>query len=268
MTRRAWLRSAFLSILFTTSATVITTNSLVSASYVQHPAIDLEQLEQIGIAGPYGGVSLYTDTRQLTQIPITTASVITYFNGTFELIGHSSADGSIYTACILSKSNHLYIGGDFLQFGSKNVSNVAVIDLNTGTVSPLANGMDGPVYALHCDESSNSVYAGGQFMAPVAPAPQYSESLSYFGGGVAVWKDNLWYGLPWKGFNGPVNAITEKADTGTFLFGGRFDTSADGQNYYAPSSQPVSLASPAVSNNNKNNAYNTPFIFPFFIILI
>ncbi|KAI7858383.1 cortical protein marker for cell polarity-domain-containing protein [Circinella umbellata] len=259
MTRRAWLRSAFFPVLIATSATVITTNKLVSASYVQHPAIDLEQLEQIGIAGPYGGVSLYTDTRQLTQIPTATASVITYSNETFELIEHSSVNGSIYTACILSNNNHLYIGGDFLQFASLNVSNVAVIDLNTGAVSALANGMDGPVYTLHCDESSNSVYAGGQFMAPVAPAPQYSESLSYFGGGVAVWKDNLWYGLPWKGFNGPVNAITEKADTGTIIFGGRFDTSADGQNYYAPSSQPVSLASPAViSAKNSGTVNNDP----------
>ncbi|KAI9245222.1 cortical protein marker for cell polarity-domain-containing protein [Phascolomyces articulosus] len=257
MTRRTWLRSAFLSLLFTTTTTI--TNVVVSASYIQHPAIDLEQLEQIGIAGPYGGASLFQDTRQLTQIPSTTASVITFSNNTFELIGHSSANGSIYTACTLTNSNLLYIGGDFLQFGPTNVSNVAAIDLNTGTISALANGLDGPVYSLHCDESSNSVYAGGRFLAPVAPAPQYSESLSYFGGGVAVWKDNLWHGLPWKGFNGPVNVITENGDTGTILFGGRFDTSADGQNYYAPSSQPVSLSSPAViSAQNSGTVNNDP----------
>ncbi|KAI9498129.1 cortical protein marker for cell polarity-domain-containing protein [Zychaea mexicana] len=255
MTRRTWLRPAFSTILL--PLILISTITTVFASYIQHPAIDLEQLEQIGIAGPYGGVSLYTDTRQLTQIPPNTASALSFSNNTFELLAHSSANGSIYTACTLTNSNYLYIGGDFLQFGPTNVSNIAAIDLNTGTVSALANGIDGPVYTLYCDESSNSVYAGGRFMAPVAPAPQYSESLSYFGGGVAVWKDDLWHGLPWKGFNGPVNAIAENGATGTILFGGRFDTSADGQNYYAPSSQPVSLASPAVISAQNSGTVNS-----------
>lgn len=151
-------------------------------------------------------------------------------------------------------SNQLYVGGDFVQFGSVNVSNIAMIDLNTGSVSALAEGLDGPVYTLYCDTKQQRVYAGGNFLAPVASSPQYAESLAYFGGSVAVWQNGAWIGLPWKGLNGPVNVITQNNKTGSVLFGGQFDTSADGQTNYAPASQPISLSSPAVSADN---------IFPF-----
>ncbi|KAI8138683.1 cortical protein marker for cell polarity-domain-containing protein [Fennellomyces sp. T-0311] len=244
MSWRVWLRAA--SILFIVNQ--------ITASYIDHPTIDIEQLEQIGIAGAYGGISLYTDTRQLTQIPSNTASVLSFANNTFASLAHSSPNATIYTACYIN--NILYIGGDFLQFGPLNVSNVAAVDLNSGSVSALANGLDGPVYTLYCDAASDSVYAGGRFMAPVAPAPQYAESLAYFGGGVAAWKDNLWHGLPWKGFNGPVGAITKNGVNGKVLFGGRFDTSADGINYHAPASQPVILSSPAVITAQNSGTVN------------
>lgn len=220
--------------------------AFTTGSYVAHPAIDLEQLGQIGIAGPYGGISLYTDSQQLTQIPDSTASILTYTNETFQVLSSSSANGSIYASCMMD-SNHLCVGGDFMQLGSVNVSNIALIDLNTGAVSALSEGLDGPVYTLYCDTDQQRVYAGGSFWAPVAPSPQYADSLAYFGGSVAAWQNGTWFGLPWKGLNGPVNAITKNNKTGSILFGGRFDTSADGQTNYAPASQPISLSSPAVS---------------------
>lgn len=225
------------------------TQHTAHATYIQHPVIDLDQLQQIGIAGPYRGISLYTDSRQLTELPPSTASIVSFSNQTFELLASTSSRGSIYATCTMAKDNgyDLYVGGDFMQLGSLNASNIAVIDLSTGTVSALANGLDGAVYSLYCDSKSRTVYVGGSFLAPIADAPQYAESLAYFGGGTTAWLNNTWHGLPWKGFNGPVKSITKHENTGTVYFGGLFDTSADGQMYYAPASQPVSLASPAVS---------------------
>lgn len=221
--------------------------SLSTATFVSHPALDLGQLEQIGIVGSYGGISLYTDTRQLTQIPASTASVISYSNQTFQLLASSSTNGSIHAACMLPQDQQLYVGGDFFQLNSVNVSNIAAMDMNTGTVTALQKGLDGPVYSLYCDATSGYVYVGGSFVAPIAPAPEYAESLAYFGGSVAVWTGTGWQGLPWKGFDGNVNAITRSEKTSSIFFGGLFDTTADGQSYYAPASQPVSLVSPSVS---------------------
>ncbi|KAI9310813.1 cortical protein marker for cell polarity-domain-containing protein [Dichotomocladium elegans] len=228
-------------------------SSKAVASYVAHPIIDLGQLEQIGIAGTYNGISLYTDTQQLSALPPSTASVVTFSNQTFHRLASTSTSGSIYATCTMPKPNggyDLYIGGDFVQFGSVNSSNVAVIDLTTGTVSALASGLDDAVYALYCDTSSQSVYAGGRFIAPVANAPQYAESLAYFGGGSAVWVNEAWHGLPWKGLNGPVSAITKNDKTGSIFFGGRFDTTADGQTHHAPASQPVKLNPVAVAGSS------------------
>lgn len=219
--------------------------SIARADYISHPAIDLEQLEQIGIAGLYDGISLYTDTRQLTHLPPSSASVLSYANNTFQLNAASELNGSIWSACELN--NKLYIGGTFHQFANTNVSNIAAIDLTTGALSPLGNGLDGSVYHVMCDPDTKSVYVGGDFIAPLATAPAYAESLARFGGGVAVWKTDTgaWQGAPWKGVNGPIYAASRLNKT--VFFGGLFDTTADGQTSYAPASQPVSLNSPAVS---------------------
>ncbi|KAF7730690.1 hypothetical protein EC973_001639 [Apophysomyces ossiformis] len=218
---------------------------LSHASYVQLPSLQLEKLEQIGIAGSYGGISLYTDTRQLTQIPKTTASVISYSNQTLELLASTSVNGTINAACMMPKSSDLYVAGNFRQIGKTIVSNIARINIETNAISALSDGLDGPVNTLLCDADSQSVFVGGSFLAPLAPAPFYSDSLAYFGGSIAVWKNNSWIGVPWKGFNGPVNSIVKNRNT--YVFGGLFDTTADGQMDYAPASQPIDLSAPAIT---------------------
>ncbi|KAI8384432.1 cortical protein marker for cell polarity-domain-containing protein [Radiomyces spectabilis] len=234
------------------------------ASFVSQPTIDLEQLQEIGIAGSYSGISLYTDNYQLTQIPPNTASLISHSNHTFNLLASSSLHGSIYTTCALPTATEyqLYVGGNFTQFGHVNLSNIALIHFqNDGShyVSSLAQGLDGPVYSLYCDTKTGRVLAGGQFVAPVASAPQYSESLAYFGGSVAVWSNNQWTGVPWKGFNGPVHSITRDVQTDSLLFGGLFDTTADGQTNHAPATQPVRVSSPTkISAGNTDSDLAPP----------
>lgn len=136
----------------------------------------------------------------------------------------------------------------------------------------LEQGLDGPVQDLLCDDASNQVFVVGGFRAPVSDMSTATttgdedgsittkeyQTLGVFGGGVAVWKpaaggtscagghchkaQGSWSSLPFKGVNGMVNSVT-KAQDGTFWFGGRFDTTTDGEQFSAPDTQPVNMDS-------------------------
>ncbi|KAG2204037.1 hypothetical protein INT47_007031, partial [Mucor saturninus] len=212
------------------------------ASYVTHPNINFDPLEQLTISGTYNGISLYKDTKQLTSLPPLTSSVISLSNDTLQLLGSSSIDGSIYDACIFK--NTLIFGGNFTTMGDQSVKNIASIDLTTHQLKPLSKGLDGIVHSIYCD--TDQVYVGGSFTAPsTSDSVSYSTSLSQFGGNVALWKGEKWVGLPWKGLNGPVYSILKNKNQ--IVFGGRFDTTTDGQSLHAPASQPISLPATGVS---------------------
>lgn len=211
--------------------------NIVQASYVTHPNINFDPLQQIGISGSYNGISLYKDTTQLTTVKQSTSSVISLSNDILQLLASSNVNGIIYDTCIFN-DNTLVFGGNFTTINNKNINNIASIDLATKELKPLLHGLDGPVNTVYCD--TNAIYVGGSFIAPSTPdMMSYSKSLSQFGGSVALWKDNKWNGLPWKGLNGPVYSIIKNKEQ--IIFGGKFDTTTDGQTFYAPASQPISL---------------------------
>lgn len=138
----------------------------------------------------------------------------------------------------------------------------------------LDQGLDGPVQDLLCDDSTGQVFVVGEFRAPVPDmtaaaaaggdegvTTQEYEALGVFGGGVAVWKpagktttttscsgghcykaQGAWAPLPFKGVNGVVNTVAQAQD-GTVWFGGRFDTTTDGEQFSAPDTQPVNMDS-------------------------
>ncbi|KAF1796574.1 cortical protein marker for cell polarity-domain-containing protein [Mucor lusitanicus] len=155
-------------------------------------------------------------------------------------------------------SDTLYIAGNFSTLKGTSVNNIASIDLasNSQQIKPLHYGLDGPVYSLYCDAAQNQVYAGGAFIAPVETSMiKYSDSLSQFGGSVAVWKNQQWSGLPWKGVNGPVYSIAKTSTS--VLFAGQFTASTDGQPYHAPATQPISLSSSVSGVSATNTASNS-----------
>lgn len=210
-------------------------------SYVSHPNIDFDSLDKLIIAGSYNGISIYKDTDQLTQIPQKTSSIISLSNDTLKLLGTSDINGIIYDSCLLSGS--IYFGGNFTTINGATVNHIASYNLNTNELKLLKNGLDGPVYTLYCDTENKQVYVGGSFIAPIDTSmTNYTNSLSQFGGGIALWKNNAWTGLPWKGFNGPVYTIVQRNSTKTLFFGGKFDTTTDGQTFHAPASQPIALS--------------------------
>ncbi|KAI8992503.1 cortical protein marker for cell polarity-domain-containing protein [Pilobolus umbonatus] len=231
--------------------------SIVTISYaesVTYPSIDFNSIHQLGISGTYSGISLYKDTQQLTQIPPSTSSVISLTNETLQLLLSSSVDGSIYDACTLDTT--VYFGGNFSSINGIAMNNIGSIDTATNKVTPLALGLDGPVKTICCDADTKSVYVGGSFMAPVDKSMEaYSASLSAYGGSLAIWKNNGWSSVPWKGLNGPVNKILK--DNNSVIFGGKFDTTADGQLNHAPATQLIPLPSTATASNS-STTYSDP----------
>src|ERR1043165_5686023 len=118
-------------------------------------------LSQILILGQYNGISEYSSAPGQREIFDNEGdSFITQSpNGTFQLVGTTSYDGTINALCILPRSNDemdVYIGGNFSTLGDKRVNNIARYDSSTRTFSPLVEGLDGPVYSLYCD-TSNSI---------------------------------------------------------------------------------------------------------------
>lgn len=224
--------------------------------------IDLSSLEQMGLAGWYSGLSVITDTQQLTQIPLNTASALLYRNqtSTFQMLANTSVNGTIYTSC--RRGNDLYVGGHFHQLNQQTVSNIAKIsfimddtngDVTNTQVTPLGQGLDGPVYTMYCDV--DQIYVGGDFLAPVISSPQYGDSLAQYGGSMAGWliANGSWSAFPWKGVNGPVYAIDKYKNM--VYFAGQFDSTADGQSNHAPASQPIDLSPQTTVSIKGDNIY-------------
>lgn len=216
---------------------LLTLLNVTFASYVTHPNINFGPLEQLTISGSYNGISLYKDTKQLTSVKPSTSSVISLANDTLQILGSSNIDGTISDACIFKQT--LIFGGNFTTINGESVKNIASIDLTNNKINTLSDGLDGEVYSIYCD--TDEVYVGGSFVAPsTSDIVSYSSSLSQFGGNVALWKNDTWAGLPWKGLNGPVYSIVKNKNN-QVVFGGLFDTTTDGQTLHAPASQPISL---------------------------
>ncbi|KAL1918997.1 uncharacterized protein VTP21DRAFT_2378 [Calcarisporiella thermophila] len=223
---------------------------LAAANYTPATNIDLSGFEQLGIAGFYSGISIYKNPRQLINIDPTVASLILQTDDGFESISTSSGPGAINALCSLPRQDgntDLYIGGNFSTLGNVPVNNIARIDTSNLQVFALSSGLDGPVYALHCDQRTGSVYIGGAFKGPIGAVNGVNSS---FGGNVALWQNDIWAPLPFKGFNGPVQYITANPNSNTILFGGLFEGTLNGQFSSSQQSQPVNLQSATITGGN------------------
>ncbi|KAH7043046.1 hypothetical protein BKA57DRAFT_119686 [Linnemannia elongata] len=218
-----------------------------------------------------------------------------------------TAGAGITATCVLDDAPHqIYVAGNFKQIPtsasivnnsanantsipvntvpSSGLNYVGMYDSRLKRFMPMENGLDGPVQDLLCDPVTKQVYVVGQFMGPLQLESRSKigssnssgyQTLSSFGGGVAVWKRNpdatiestpstssssettrasgSWAALPFKGVNGIVTSVA-KAQDGTFYFGGQFDTTTDGEAYSAPDTQPVNLDIAKVMTGNGLNA--------------
>ncbi|KAF7731991.1 hypothetical protein EC973_007096 [Apophysomyces ossiformis] len=217
---------------------------------VQPPVLKQAALGQLGFLGEYAGISPYKSATQFESInPVVSSIILQDDDNIYNLI--ASVNGNITTTCYLSHDDtaDIYLAGSFTLLNNTLVNNIARFDTRTRTFATLDRGLNGSVYALFCDSASQTVYAGGDFTAPIGLA---DDILQAFGQGAAVWQNGNWHPVPWKGFNGPVYTIAQNSKRHTILFGGRFDATGDGQYYNANSSQPVNMGQPTVISSGNS----------------
>jgi hypothetical protein len=208
------------------------------------PSINLDSIGQLGFIGDYAGLSPVRDEQQFESA---TSGLILKDSetGIYRLLG--DVQGTIESSCALSEHT-LILAGIFNTINNTEFNNIAQLDTQTRALLTLNQGLNGPVRSVYCDTANQTVYAGGDFTMPVGVD---NTTENNFGGGhAAMWQNNQWLPVPWKGFNGPVYAITKNAATDSILFGGHFDSTSDGQYTNTNTSQSVDLTSSAVRRSS------------------
>ncbi|KAI8642326.1 cortical protein marker for cell polarity-domain-containing protein [Parasitella parasitica] len=212
--------------------------SLLLLEFVK--CIDIDEIGQLGFAGNYAGISNVKSNNQFESIDST--NLIQQKDDVFEKIATFS--GNITAYC--SIENDIYLGGYFKTVNETLFNHIVKYNTQSNQFQPLAQGLNGSVYSLYCDEIDNVVYVGGNF---TGNAIQWDTT------------NNQWVQVPWKGFNGPVYTITKNKKYSTILFGGRFDATSDGQFFNSNTSQLVPLSSPtSISSGNGalSGSFNDP----------
>ncbi|KAI8997104.1 cortical protein marker for cell polarity-domain-containing protein [Pilobolus umbonatus] len=206
------------------------------------PTLSIETVGQLGFIGNYAGISVYRDPLQFESIGSSeqsnqTVAMIRDNDHLFKLF--STINGYIDHSCQLDKTT-VILAGSFDTINNEKYNNIAQLNTETMQLSPLNQGLDGPVRSLYC--INNNVYVGGDFMSPV------DDPRNDFTGHVALW-NNAWIPLPWKGFNGPVYSIINKSHE-SILFGGQFDSTGDGLYFNKNTSQSINLSLATISGGN------------------
>ena len=199
-----------LSLIFTS---LIRCSSAVTFNPVPSPNLDLSQLGRVGLAGDFGGISLYQFEGQ-NQNGFSTngsQSVLSRFpNGGFANL--AASDAGIHAMCSFVMQDGVMagvvVGGNFTSLGGRESPGAALFNSNTAEVTPLS-GLSGSVSALLCDQETSTVYVGGSFKGANS-----TNAIAWVG-------TSGWTNLPFAGFNGPVTSIT-KASNGNIIFGGSF----------------------------------------------
>lgn len=187
---------------------------------VPSPNLDLSQLGRVGLAGDFGGISLYQFEGQNENGFSTNGSqsVLSRFpNGGFANL--ASADAGIHAMCSFvmkdGKMAGVVVGGNFTSLGGIESPGAALFNPDTAAITPLS-GLSGTVSALLCDKDTNTVYVGGSFRGANS-----TNAIAWVG--TAGWTN-----LPFAGFNGPVTAIS-KTSNGNIIFGGTFTGLGNGE---------------------------------------
>jgi hypothetical protein len=201
--------------------------------------INLDSLGgQLGFVGDYAGLSPFIQESQSETY--NNAMVISNVNDNAILTFQQFAtiNGTISTYCQLSDSQYI-LGGNFNSINGTVYNNIVQLDMTSRQLSPLQQGLNGPVRSLYCANGS-TVYVGGDFIAPI------NTNTTSYSGHVALWQNNQWNPVPWKGFNGPVYSIISQQQQQSILFAGQFDSTGDGQFFNQNSSQTINLGTSAV----------------------
>ena len=187
----------------------------VNFTPVPSPNFDFTSMGKVALTGDFDSISLYT-YQQESENGISTngsQSLITQLpNGDFATTASADGFGYIKSMCPFVMHNGSYagviVGGNFTSLGGVEAQGVAMYDAKTGQVTPLP-GLTGSVNALLCDQTTSTVYVGGEFKGASS-----TNAIAWVG-------LSGWANLPFEGLNGPVNSIIAGAN-GNIIFGGSF----------------------------------------------
>ncbi|KAI9679887.1 MAG: hypothetical protein M1817_004902 [Caeruleum heppii] len=193
---------------------LIPTSHAINFSPVPSPNLDLSQLGRVGLVGDFDSISLYSYQGQ-NQNGFSTngsQSVLTRLpNGVFTSV--VTADAYINAMCPFvmrgGEFSGVIVAGNFTSLGGIEAQGIAMVNPESGNVTPLP-GLSGKINALLCDETTNTVYVGGEFKGANS-----TNAIAWVG-------TTGWTNLPFAGFNGPVTSITKESN-GNVVFGGSFD---------------------------------------------
>lgn len=127
--------------------------------------------------------------------------------------GVASLEDISFVTALAADDDNIFVGGDFDIADTFTVRNVARWERATQTWHPLADGLNGAVYALALDDNG-TLYAGGTFSKSGATALNR----------IARWDGSAWQPLG-EGLNG--NVLSLAFHNGTLYVGGNF-TAAGG----------------------------------------
>lgn len=218
------------------------------------PQIDFEALGgTLGVVGNFAGLELYSAaTSYLAAGPGAGGATLVTLdaNGQARRIGQT--DGEIYAIQPCGSDGQVFFAGSFSATGSATTRNIGVYFSQNDTIAPVSDGLDGPVHALACDESTSMLYVGGTFNRP-------SNSGLTYQGAVASWStaSHRWAPLPFGGFPGNnvdirSIALSQRDGSTSLIFGGSFDTYWVNQTAAASNVTVTTLANGTVAISTSN----------------
>jgi hypothetical protein len=212
------------------AALLLSATGVYGAASIPAPNLDLSSLGQVTIAGNFDSISLYEGQRAGLDGRNGSVSLLTRTSsGAFADLGLVDAD--IMDMCPYVKSDGTFVGlvlcGNFTSVAGVQANSVAIYTPNAANPVKTLPGLSGSCNAVYCDQSSSSVYVGGNFMGGNS-----TNALKWTG---------EWNNLPFAGFNGPIMSIT-KNSAGNIVFGGSFDGLGNVTTPNIRDEQPVNLS--------------------------
>jgi hypothetical protein len=183
------------------------------------PQVDFSKMGTVGLGGSYDGLDFWMPDSGAQFSTLSDTLFSQGSDGQVMALGHADDGGTVRAVC-WDGAQRLYVAGAFSSFNATSSPNVVQYDLQSGTFSALAEGLDGPVRALYCDGGNGQVWAGGQFTRPIGA------SDNDYKGGVAIWSTatSSWAPAPFQGLNGTVESISPSSNGSSVYFAGAFTT--------------------------------------------
>ena len=192
-----------------TNGTLYVQTQVGNIMYVGGKAFTQVRSTPTGTPGPKINV------RNLGAIDVTTGQGVSTFH---PMVTHATDVAQVRAIAATPDGSELYIAGHFDAVDGVAVSNIARIDLSTGTVdtsfkATVAPG--GTVYALLVSGNGSLIYLGGGFGTVDGVARKNVAAVNADGSIVDGWDP-----IP----NGQVRALTFASDAATVFVGGAFST--------------------------------------------